>query len=147
MFVSLERWTVCASLLYKVVTDCLITLFDLLENASFASEISFSICGLMMRWSFSWSPLIWISSCLGLIFLVLLKQHQRFSRADVFIFCLISLECWLHRLEMMILPVGLLFHGIWFIRRNRRWLFHNQREVLKRREGVFIPCHQVHHKR
>lgn len=42
------------------------------------------------------------------------------------------------RLEMMILPVGLLFHGVWFIQRNRRWLF-PQSEGRKRRE----PCHQV----
>lgn len=44
-----------------------------------------------------------------------LNNTKGFHREDVFIFCLISLECWLHRLEMMILPVGLLFQGIWFI--------------------------------
>lgn len=67
-----------------------------------------------------------------------LNNTEGFSRADVFIFCLISPECWLHGLEMMILPVGLLFHGIWFIGRNRRWLFHNQGEGVRRRARGFL---------
>lgn len=70
----------------------------------FAGESEFCIRDLIPRLWFNdalelFMATAWISSCLGLFFPVYLKQHQRFSQADVFIFCLISLECWLHGLE------------------------------------------------
>lgn len=113
-----------------------VPLFDLLVKVSFASEISFPASGLMTRWSFSWPPResvpVW--ACFSLCTLNNTKGfHRRMFSSSASSAWSVDYTGW----KMMILPVGLLFHGIWFIRRNRRWLFHNQREVLRCREGAF----------